>query len=447
MRSLLWALAATILLAHAPAPSIAQESQDNPAARRAVESKLRSRFTADRAVAVQQLVDFPPADGVKLLVQFGLGDREEEVRRTAYRVLLARKDDREVCDLLLKDLQQDLRGKGSSPAAAVPLLTVLLASELPEVEDDLAKVLGAAMKSKDSLTTVQIAADELAAQATRPALVSLEKLARQKCFAEVFACRRAVVQAMIRIRIPESITALLEIFPKLQGEVRGDLIRHLEQLSGEPHGTDLAGWQAWWKKQGENFEFPKLDGPAAAALPAKPRPGQPSYYGMPLYARRLVFVIDISGSMHGGRLLAAKRELIYALNGLPPEVEVGLVAFHTQVISWKRSLMRLTPLAKQDAVGFVYKLQAGGKTAAYDALEAAFHLEPEAIYFLSDGEPNAGRIPTAPAIITAIGGANRFRRLSIYTIGIACGMAGGADESFMKTLAEQNFGQFRRVDQ
>jgi hypothetical protein len=36
--------------------------------------------------------------------------------------------------------------------------------------------------------------------------------------------------------------------------------------------------------------------------------------------------------------------------------------------------------------------------------------------------------------------ANRARRISIYTIGIAPGEPGGPLDSFMKTLAEEDFG-------
>ena len=123
------------------------------------------------------------------------------------------------------------------------------------------------------------------------------------------------------------------------------------------------------------------------------------------------------------------------------------MAFSDRTVVWRKTLTPATPPTKQAAKRFVYLLRAGGRTAAYDALEAAFRFDAEAIYFLSDGEPNAGTIPRPDAILTAVTRANRARRISIYTIGIVPGEPGGPLDSFMKTLAEEDFGVYRRVEQ
>ena len=85
-------------------------------------------------------------------------------------------------------------------------------------------------------------------------------------------------------------------------------------------------------------------------------------------------------------------------------------------------------------------------TASYDALEAAFAYDTEAIYFLSDGAPTSGKILAPLDIIAAITTANKVRRITIYTIGVAPGFPGSPTDAFLKTLAEENFGQYRRVD-
>ena len=158
-------------------------------------------------------------------------------------------------------------------------------------------------------------------------------------------------------------------------------------------------------------------------------------------------MIDISGSMAGPRLAMAQRELTSVVSGLPEDASLGLVAFSTQVLPWRKELAGATRANKQDAYRFINRLMARGRTATYDALEVAFHYDAEAIYLLSDGDPNHGKIVNPAGIIMAISGPNRGRRVSIYTIGIAPGAAEGANELFMKTLADQNFGLYKRVDQ
>ena len=80
------------------------------------------------------------------------------------------------------------------------------------------------------------------------------------------------------------------------------------------------------------------------------------------------------------------------------------------------------------------------------ALDMAFRFDTEAVYFLSD-VPNCGQIVDPNAIVDAVTQANRSRRISLNSIGILSGEPGGPLDSFMKTLAKQNFGDYRRVEQ
>jgi hypothetical protein len=103
---------------------------------------------------------------------------------------------------------------------------------------------------------------------------------------------------------------------------------------------------------------------------------------------------------------------------------------------------------KHIAVNIVLDQTPRANTASYDALEAAFELDPEAIYFLSDGAPRGGKIEAPGEIISTISGWNRVRRVSIHSIGIDT----KADTSvnpfarFMKALAEANWGVYHAVD-
>ena len=136
-----------------------------------------------------------------------------------------------------------------------------------------------------------------------------------------------------------------------------------------------------------------------------------------------------------------------AINALPADAEFSMIAFNHVVNVWQPYLVRATPANKQTALRFVVYLNPGGRTAAYDALEAALRLDVEAIYFLTDGEPTDGKIVAPSMIVAAVSRINRNRRISIYSIGIAPGVPGGPLELFLKTLSEQNYGLYRRVDQ
>jgi hypothetical protein len=423
----------------------AGEAREDRPARRIVLAQLHSRLPAERMDAVRRLRDFPALEAARLIVPAALIDPAPQVRRVAYETLLTWTDQRDFCDFLITALERESRTRKGS-AVAPPLIAALLASELPETQQALTGFLERyASASKDGVVAVAAAADELGQQGGRESLAALEKLMGQKRVVDKFPCRRAVVQGMIQVRRGEAVAVLIRQLGKEDGEVRGDIVRHLTEVTGQAHGIDSRAWQAWWQEHGSGFQFPaQAAGPAAQQVAA---PGTPTYYGVSLYARRVVFVLDISGSMKGPRLAAAKRELIGTLESLPGDCDLGIVAFNDHTAAWQRGLVRASPAAKQGAIQFVRNLRAGGNTAAYDALDAAFRFDAEAIYFLSDGQPNAGKISAPGDIVAAVTKANRSRRMSVYTIGIAPGLAGGPLELFVKTLAEQNFGVYRRVDQ
>ena len=160
----------------------------------------------------------------------------------------------------------------------------------------------------------------------------------------------------------------------------------------------------------------------------------------------MVFVLDTSGSMSGLRIVAAKCELIKAISHLPEYAHFSVVVFNSNVSVWQRDLVPATGQWKEAAVRYVNSQDTHFNTASYDALEAAFAFDTEAIYFLSDGAPHGGKVPAPVDIVTTISAMNKTRRVSVYTIGIGAGFPGSPLDVFLKTLAEQNLGLYRRVD-
>ena len=221
----------------------ADDDKQSRADRRAVQTQLHARSAQQRAEAVRRLTEFPAVEGAKLALQVGLTDHEQEVRQAAYTTLLTWKENREVANLLLKSLQRDSRGKGA--AMQVLPLAVLAASESGEIQQRLDKFFDTHLSSsKDGAAVVATVADELGRQADPQSVATLKRLAAKKFVWDTYACRRAVIRALVEVRRPEAVAALVACLPKLDGEVRGDVVQFLEEISGERNGLDAKAWQA-----------------------------------------------------------------------------------------------------------------------------------------------------------------------------------------------------------
>ena len=362
---------------------------------------------------MRRLVDFPPLDAARVLVQVGLSDAAPDVRRSAEDTLrtLAARD--EVARWLLKTL--DHTPHAAAPPNPAAILSALLAAGPDDAQQEVVRrIAGAAGKSKITNNTLVDVADSLGSAAASASIGGLKRLASTPRFASCFALRRATVRAIAASAQPNSVACLEELLPTLYGEARADAVRRLTAPAVAKHGAGPAG---------------------------------PSYYGLQIHARRMVFVVDVSGSMMGARLQTAKRELSGVLSALPDNAEFGLVSFSHQVRAWQTQLTVATPANRQRAIQYVNYLSAGGLTAVYDALETAFLVDAEAIYLLSDGRPTYGKIVDLAAIPSAVARLNHYRRISIYTIGIAPGLPGAPLDAFLKRLAEENYGLYRRVEE
>jgi len=412
-------------------------------ARRSLQQQLRSKQTSHRLAALKKLQEFPIADGAKLLYN-SLYDPTEEVRESAYRTLLSLNGNQEVCDTLLLLAKKAVHQKDNGLSAA-PLLAILLSSSLPPVERETKAFLEKTAEAKNGIIVVLTLADVLGEHQDAIDVPPLAKLAQTKVFANQFALRRAVVHALSLIPKNEAIGAMVDLMDSLKGEVQADAVEHLTQVTQQIFGMETAAWQQWWTDAKDTFEYPAhtVRKPYRTAITSDTG----YYYGLPLFAERLVFVLDTSGSMTGLRIAAAKRELVKAINNLPIYASFGVVVFNGDVDVWHRQLVPATVQSKKAAVLFVNSQATRSNTASYDALEAAFDFDTEAIYFLSDGEPHGGKISAPSDIVFAITAANKARRISLYTIGVGAGFPGSQLDVFLKTLAEQNLGLYRRVDE
>ena len=203
-----------------------------------------------------------------------------------------------------------------------------------------------------------------------------------------------------------------------------------------------------------------------------------TFYGLKTAGQKIVFVVDISGSMEGKnegslqdrftgvavqksgnalgqalggtlgsivgsqatsevtKLGGATRELIPALQGLPESSSFSIITFGQETKPWLMGMVPATGANTNIGSAFVKDLEANGGTPAKRALDKAFeYADANVIFFVSDGQPTDG---SAADILNHVRSLNARRRVVISTVGLG----GDQDESFLSALAKQNGGHY-----
>jgi len=395
----------------------------------------------DRVSAIRDIAAAPSAAAVDEVLALGTrGKAVPAVREAAFVALAEMGADDGAAGRMLLILRKEATRRSSDTAG--PLAVILLSRpDSAAGSETLAWLDAEAAAGGRAAGLLWLAATEMTRRGDAEAVRLLVRMGATKSFARDFSFRRGVIAGLIAIRRPEAVAGLVAILASLGGEARADVVAYLTAVSGERHGLDAAGWAEWWRTGGAAFRFPDTIDLRAARMAANEDVS--TYYDIPLYAERLVFVIDVSGSMAGPRMDSAKSELIQAILGLPESAAFTIVAFSDTATAWRKQPVPADEANKRAAVAFVTALVPGGMTASFDAIDVAFSFDVEAVYFLSDGEPTKGRIVEPEAIVRFVTEANRGRRLSLYTIGI---MPEGPLAGFLEALADQNFGIYRQVD-
>lgn len=218
-----------------------------------------------------------------------------------------------------------------------------------------------------------------------------------------------------------------------------------------------------------------------------------TYYGIDTKSyNRVVFILDISGSMEGraetdlqGNVLSeatqkvgdrvagevggiagdiirnqtqeqvtklgkARKEMIPAIRGLGEDSYFTIIIFENDIKLWRKSLVQATTANKNLAINHLKGLEASGGTNVYEALEQAFELAGEGltdaakplgvetIFLLTDGKPSAGKITKADKIVEQTTGWNSQKRVVVHTIGLG----EDCDADFLKALASRNGGKY-----
>lgn len=263
---------------------------------------------------------------------------------------------------------------------------------------------------------------------------------------------RAALKAIRVRRAGECVDALLDLLEHLQKRPDALILDDTRKALIETTGKwfdDIADFRKWWsysKHQGKRV----VTGSTEELMKTAERKQKvPTFFGSEIKSERVVFVIDVSGSMEGARLDKCKKQLIQCISALRPGSSFTLASYSSQVKIWNKDLQPANRQNKDKAVQFVERLVAKGNTRTLEGIKRAFETSgADTIVLLSDGAPTGtkknGERWTEDEILAETSGINKVKQWRIHTFGF--GAAGQALVKFMKDLAEKNDGKFTRID-
>lgn len=168
------------------------------------------------------------------------------------------------------------------------------------------------------------------------------------------------------------------------------------------------------------------------------------FFGARERASSYTYVIDCSGSMDTRRSLdVAKRELLASLNQLPPDAKFAVVFYNLQATIFTDSqnqtgLMAATAANKERLRTLLGKVVADGGTDHMKAIQTAFTLRSEVIYFLTDADL------MTPAEVDKLLDEHGKTRIHAIQFGTGANLEG--EDAPLARLAKATGGSYRYVD-
>ena len=283
--------------------------------------------------------------------------------------------------------------------------------------------------------------------------------------------------------VPHLINALTGASPRLAQGVG----QALKDLTGENFEAYADIWTKWWEEHKEDFEKD-----VEVKTGKKPEFPRVHFYGVEIKSDRVLFIIDVSGSMKleikakneepkkkkdpvvtgpgapppppdledfmksGAKIDIAKHELKKAIERMPKEFTFNIIQFNQGASAWQPTMTKASKKNKEKAYEWIRSLKPSGSTFTDGALRMAFeiaglinfddkypNIAVDTVVLLSDGAPTDTSFPKANfmdfnIILEHVRQWNAKRQVVIHCI--AVNMPEGNE--FMKKLAEENGGTF-----
>jgi len=288
--------------------------------------------------------------------------------------------------------------------------------------------------------------------------------------------RSATIDSLRQSKSDEACGVLIEAMRKEKGRLLDDINDALQEMTGQDHSyPDI--WAHWWHDVGKRIPANKGEAEQAAVR------GEDAnrFYGIITRSKRILYVIDVSGSMDHPvdplkretvitgrpagaddgpapgktRLEVAQNELKRAVRNLPSDAYFNIIFFSHGARLWKPKMTKASLKEKKAAQKDIDQMKAAGSTYTLGALREAFNIARglgptvttgsalvDTVFLLSDGAPTdhkyeGAKLMDAEPILEAVRTWNKDLKITIHTIAVDV-----VDNYFLRMLAAENGGQF-----
>ncbi|MFT7076624.1 MAG: hypothetical protein ACJA0P_002642 [Planctomycetota bacterium] len=397
-----------------------------------VDSKLALRARAELvrervAEALGRVQGTVPAE----LFTRALKDKEAAVRAAAAYALEARlrlgaealdlSDAKELANLRkaaskVANSDRDERARANGIAALAALASVdpgseALAKKALSREDRSGLVRAASLWAAGDVNTVADLSAALADEDHGAAMVALRLLHRR-------ADRDSVVA--LSAALPGD--GLPAGDAKMRPALAWAIVGSLREASGLSHGLARARWVRW--AEGLDADWKRVADPEKGngKREADEESASTTFYGLRLVSDRLVFLVDMSGSMwtksgDTTRKVQVGVELAKALRGLPEHASFNLIPYATFPGPWEDGLVPATSKNVEKAIEWFERNTQRGKGDVWTALIPVLRdPEVDTVVILSDGAPSGGERWNVELMRPLLQDENRLRGVVIHAV-------------------------------
>ncbi len=160
--------------------------------------------------------------------------------------------------------------------------------------------------------------------------------------------------------------------------------------------------------------------------------------------KTVLLVMDRSGSMSGQKIEQVRAALKHVLNNLREGDLFNIIAFDSEVESFRPELQRYNDKTRREALGFAEGIYAGGSTNINEALRVSLGQltdagRPSYVVFLTDGLPTVGETNE----MRVVANSKEFNKVHarIFCFGVGYDL----NARFLDKLVRENFGQSEYV--